>query len=142
MPYPVELVDPMRQELTSAGIKELRTPDEVDAVLGPGKGSVLVFVNSVCGCAAGAARPGLLEALQATPLPDVIATVFAGVDTEATARARTYFKNYAPSSPQVALFRNGELVHLMQRHQIEGRTPQEVAQALRRAFEQHLVQLS
>src|SRR5512140_271922 len=124
MPYPPEMVQPMRQELTSAGVRELRTPREVDEVLQPGRGSVLVFVNSVCGCAAGAARPGLLRALANPVLPDAITTVFAGVDVEATARARSYFAEFPPTSPQVALFRDGKLVELIQREQIQGQPPE------------------
>ena len=140
MPYPPELTEPMRRELTSLGVQELRTPHEVDEVLQGEQGSVLVFVNSVCGCAAGTARPGLSQALQHAVVPDRVTTVFAGVDTEATARARSYFADFPPSSPQVALFRDGKLVHLIQRHQIEGRSADMVAAALRQAFEQHCQQ--
>ena len=140
MPYPPELVEPMRRELTSLGVQELRTPREVDEALQPAQGSVLVFVNSVCGCAAGTARPGLAVALSHSVLPDKVTTVVAGVDTEATSRARSYFADYPPSSPQVALFREGKLVHLIQRHQIEGRTAEMVAGALTQAFEQHCKQ--
>lgn len=142
MPYPVELTEPMRQELTRLGVRDLRTPEEVDQVLQQSKGSVLLFVNSVCGCAAGSARPGLAEVMASGRRPDVIASVFAGVDVEATARARTYFKGYPPSSPQIALFRDGELVHLIQRHQIEGRTAEEVADSLRKTFDKHIAQIS
>lgn len=143
MPYPPEMVEPMRRELTDIGVKELRTPEEVDAVLQPGQGTVLLFVNSVCGCAAGSARPGLAQALsQASAVPDRVTTVFAGVDTEATARARSYFGEYPPSSPQVALFRDGKLAHLVQRHQIEGRSADLVAAALQSALEEHCARRS
>ena len=110
MSYPPEMVEPMREELTRLGVKELRTPEEVDALLQASSGTSLVFVNSVCGCAAGTARPGLAEALGHSVRPDVVATVFAGVDQSATARLRSYFPEYPPSSPQVALFRDGKLV--------------------------------
>ena len=137
MRYPTELTEPMREELITMGVEELRTPEAVDELLQSQKGTVLVFVNSVCGCAAGTARPGLALALQHAIRPDAVTTVFAGVDLEATARARSYFNDYPPSSPQVALFRDGRLAHLMQRHQIEGRTAQEVAGDLMAAFEKH-----
>ena len=140
MPYPPELVEPMRRELTSIGVQELRTPREVDELLEPGQGSVLLFVNSVCGCAAGTARPGLALALRHEHVPDTVATVFAGVDTEATARARSYFADYPPSSPQVALFRDGKLVRLIPRHQIEGRSAHEVAGALCQLFDKYCSQ--
>ena len=140
MPYPPELTEPMRRELTSIGVGELRTPEEVDRVLQSPTGTVLLFVNSVCGCAAGTARPGLTDALRHPVLPDTVASVFAGVDLEATSRARSYFGAYPPSSPQVALFRDGRLVQLIQRHQIEGRTAAEIADVLRQAFDQHCAQ--
>ena len=140
MPYPPEMVEPMRRELTSIGVQELRTPREVDEVLQEGHGSVLIFVNSVCGCAAGTARPGLTAALRHSVVPNTVATVFAGVDLDATARARSYFAEYPPSSPQVALFRDGKLVQLIQRHQIEGRSAEMVAEALRTAFDRHCQQ--
>jgi len=139
MPYPPELVAPMRRELTSIGVRELHTPEEVDELLRSQNGTILLFVNSVCGCAAGTARPGLSMALRNSVVPDTVATVFAGVDTEATSRARSYFEGYAPSSPQVALFRDGKLVHLIQRHQIEGRSAEMVAETLRQAFETYCV---
>ena len=138
MPYDERLVSPMRGELTQAGIKELRTVADVDAALGDPKGSQLVFVNSVCGCAAGSARPGLTLALQqAGSRPGELYTVFAGQDLEATARARSYFADYRPSSPSVALLQDGEVVYFMHRHQIEGRPPQAIAADLLAAFEQH-----
>ena len=142
MPYPPELTEPMREELVRIGVQELRTPVEVDSVLKDNPGTVLMFVNSVCGCAAGMARPGLTLALQNEVLPDKATTVFAGVETEATARARNYFSEYPPSSPQVALFKDGKLVHLIQRHQIEGTTPEAVASKLMAAFKEYCVTTS
>lgn len=135
--YPPELTQPMRQELTKLGVQELTTPEAVDALLQKKEGTVLVFVNSVCGCAAGMARPGLAMALQHDVLPDRVTTVFAGVDTEATARARSYFSEHPPSSPQVALFKDGELASLIQRHEIEGTTPEAVASKLLAIFNDH-----
>jgi len=142
MPYPSELTEPMREELVRIGVQELRTPEEVDSVLKGNQGTALVFVNSVCGCAAGMARPGLTLALQNEVLPDKVTTVFAGVDTEATARVRSYFSEYPPSSPQVALFKDGKLVHLIQRHQIEGATPKAVASMLVATFKEYCVTAS
>ena len=136
MPYLPEQTDPMRLELVQLGVQELRTPDEVDAVLKDTQGTTLVFVNSVCGCAAGMARPGLALALKHSVLPDRITTVFAGVDTEATARARSYLADHPPSSPQVALFKEGQLIHLIQRHEIEGTSAEAVAAKLTAAFDQ------
>ncbi len=135
VPYPIELVEPMRAELTRIGVTDLRTPEDVDRLLRESKGTVLIFVNSVCGCAAGSARPGLAQALENGVAPDVVATVFAGVDLEATARARSYFADYPPSSPQIALFRDGRLLQLVQRHQIEGRPAETVAALLRGIFD-------
>ncbi|MBD3162410.1 MAG: BrxA/BrxB family bacilliredoxin [Candidatus Eisenbacteria bacterium] len=137
MPYPEEIVAPMRQELIRMGVRELRTPPEVDTFLESQEGTAMVFVNSVCGCAAGSARPGLALSLTNDKRPARVATVFAGQDVEATERARKYFNGHAPSSPAAALFRDGRLVHLLQRHDIEGRSPQEVGQALIEAYEQH-----
>lgn len=119
------------------GAKELTTIPEVDAALGDAKGSMLVFVNSVCGCAAGSARPGLSLALRHPNHPEQVVTVFAGQDTEATARARQYFSDYAPSSPSMALFKDGEVVHFVHRHMIEGRSPQDIARDLAAAFDKH-----
>jgi putative YphP/YqiW family bacilliredoxin len=135
--YPEEVIIPCREELVQAGIEELRTPDEVDAVLSRQKGTVMLVVNSVCGCAAGSARPGVRLALQNPIRPDRVVTVFAGVDNDATARARTYIEGFPPSSPSVAIFKNGDLVYLMERHMIEGRGPEEIAGSLRKAFERH-----
>lgn len=136
--YDERLVAPMRADLTQVGFEEMRTADEVDAALKDAKGSTLVMVNSVCGCAAGRARPGVKQALRnANVKPDRLTTVFAGQDPEATARARTYFAGMPPTSPQVALFKEGQLVYLMQRHQIEGRDAQDIAADLVSAFETH-----
>ena len=139
MPYPPMLVQPMKDEVTRLGAKELTTIAEVDAVLGPAQGTALVFVNSVCGCAAGNARPALRRALeQSAAKPDVVATVFAGQDLEATHRARSYFgEDYQPSSPSFALLKDGEVVHFIHRHQIEGRTADAVAGELVAAFGRH-----
>lgn len=136
MPYDERLVAPMRAELTRLDVKELKTVAEVDAVLGDPKGTQLVFVNSVCGCAAGAARPGLAVALQHKVRPEANYSVFAGQDLEATARARSYFADYQPSSPSIALLRDGEVVFFMHRYQIEGQGPQSIAAALTAAFDQ------
>lgn len=139
MPYPEELVAPMRAELTSLGVEELRTGAAVDTFMKQNHGTAMVIVNSVCGCAAGGARPGVKMALQSPNRPDRIATVFAGQDQEATAKARSYFSDIPPSSPCVALFKDGELVHFVPRHLIEGRSPQMIAQELKAAFEEHCV---
>jgi len=135
MPYPEFFVAPMRQELTRLGVQELRTPDEVDAAVRTTPGALMIVVNSVCGCAAGKARPGIALALQHHPRPDRVATVFAGADIEATDRARSYFTPFAPSSPSVGLLRNGELVFLLERAQIENQTAEQVAAALTAAFD-------
>ena len=137
MPYNPVLVAPMREEMVRMGAKELTTVSEVDAELGDQKGTTLVFVNSVCGCAAGNARPALRLALGHPVRPRQIVTVFAGQDLEATARARQYFGEYQPSSPSMALFRDGEVVHFVHRHQIEGRSPQTIAGDLTTAFEKY-----
>jgi putative YphP/YqiW family bacilliredoxin len=135
--YPEPLVAPMRQDLTVAGIEELKTADQVREVLDNPAGTTMVVVNSVCGCAAGAARPGVKLALQNSQVkPDRIVTVFAGVDTEAVATAREYFLPYPPSSPAIALFKNGELVHFIERHHIEGRNAQMIADHLVMAFDE------
>ncbi len=135
--YPEPLVAPMRQDLTVAGFEELKTPDQVRQVLDNQKGTTLVVVNSVCGCAAGAARPGVKLALEKSPVkPETIVTVFAGVDKEATAVAREYFMPYPPSSPAIALFKDGELVHFVERHHIEGRNAQMIADHLVMAFDE------
>ena len=136
--YDERLVTPMREDLTSVGFRELRTADDVDATLKGARDTMLVVVNSVCGCAAGRARPGIKLALQmAKRRPAQLTTVFAGQDPEATAQARSYFEGNPPTSPQVALFKDGRLVYLMQRHQIEGRDASEIAADLTQAFEKH-----
>lgn len=137
MPYDPRLVQPMRDELTGIGFKELLTAGDVDTFMAEKRGTALVVVNSVCGCAAGMARPGVRLALQQGARPDRLATVFAGQDVEAVARARSYFDGYPPSSPSMALFRDGELVHFVPRHQIEGRSAEHVASDLRQALDEH-----
>jgi putative YphP/YqiW family bacilliredoxin len=133
--YPEEMVQPMREELTRVGFRELRTPAEVDAVLGGSQGTVLVVVNSICGCAAGRARPAVAQALRHRVRPESLATVFAGQDNEATAQARSYFTGYPPSSPSIALLRDGKLVHMLERRDIEGRDPFSIADDLTAAFD-------
>ncbi len=135
--YPNVLVIPMREDLTRLGIKELRTADEVDELFSNQKGTTLLVINSVCGCAAGNARPAVKLAMDHHTLPDQLATVFAGQDQEATAQARSYIEDYPPSSPSIALFKDGQLVEMIQRHQIEGRTPEEIAADLTNAFDKH-----
>jgi putative YphP/YqiW family bacilliredoxin len=125
----------MRGEMVQMGARELMTVPEVDRALGDQRGTTLVFVNSVCGCAAGNARPALRLALAHPVKPQEVVTVFAGQDVEATARARQYFAEYAPSSPSMALFRDGEVVHFVHRHQIEGRSPHDIAANLTAAFD-------
>jgi len=136
MRYPEEFIGPMRQELTQLGVQETRTPEAVDAVLRPNAGTVMMVINSMCGCAAGRARPGIALALSHATLPDTVATVFAGGDLEATARVREYLHDYPPSSPAVALFRDGQPVFMLQRHQIENRDAPEIAKTLTEAFDQ------
>jgi putative YphP/YqiW family bacilliredoxin len=134
--YDPRLVQPMRDEVTRLGAQELLTPDEVDqAVKKPGL--TLLFVNSVCGCAAAGARPGLSLSLMHTHRPANLFTVFAGMEREAVARAREYFKPYQPSSPQIALLKDGKLVQMWQRHDIEGRDPETIARSLTKAFDEH-----
>ena len=135
--YDEMIVGPMRQELTRLGIQETRTPEEVDAVLGEKKGTVLVVVNSVCGCAAGMARPAVAMALESETLPDKMITVFAGNDREATQRAREYFVGFRPSSPSIALLKDGQVVKMFERWQIEGRHAHDVAAELTAAFNEH-----
>ncbi len=137
MPYPEMMVKPMREELTRLGVEELRSVPEVDAALGAASGTALVFVNSVCGCAAGMARPALAKALGHPVRPAKLYSVFAGQDLDATARARSYFGEYQPSSPSVALLKDGEVVAFVHRHQIEGRHPDQIAAALEQAFDAH-----
>ena len=139
MSYPDFFVAPMRQELTRLGVRELRTSADVDASIRETPGTLMIVVNSVCGCAAGKARPGVALALQHTVKPDVVATVFAGADAEATEQARGYFTGYPPSSPAIALLRDGKLIYMMERHQIENQEAQEIAAQLTAAFDTHCV---
>lgn len=135
--YPEQLVAPMRTDLTMAGFKELKTSADVDNSLKDQKGTTLVVINSVCGCAAGAARPGIKWALEnSAKKPNNLTTVFAGVDKEAVAKAREYTLPYPPSSPAIALFKDGELVHFVERHHIEGRNAQMIGQHLVEVFEE------
>ena len=135
--YPEDLVQPMRSELTQIGFQELRTTEEVDKTL-PEKGTTLVFVNSICGCAARMARPAVRHALeQSKAKPDHLTTVFAGQDKDATEKARSFFTGYPPSSPSIALLKDGEIVWMLERWQIEGRPPQEISRDLQSAFEEH-----
>lgn len=136
MRYPEEMVQPMRQELTQMGFREARTPDEVKTAV-EAEGTTLVFINSVCGCAGGIARPGLALALSHGTLPDRLATTFAGMDLEATEYVRSLYAEYPPSSPQAALFKDGKPVAVIQRHQIEGTSPQTFAGLLTAAFDRH-----
>lgn len=137
MPYSPLLIRPMREELTSAGFDELKSAEEVDRYLDQAQGTTLVVVNSVCGCAAGGARPGVRLAIQESPRPNRLATVFAGQDLDATARVRARFGPIPPSSPSMGLFKDGELVWFLPRHRIEGRDALAVAGDLRAAFAEH-----
>lgn len=135
--YDEMIVEPMRRELTRLGIEETRTAADVDAVLGSRKGTVLVVVNSVCGCAAGNARPAVAMAVEHETKPDRMITVFAGNDREATQRAREYFVGYRPSSPAIALIKDGQVVKMLERYQIEGRAAHDIARELVSAFDEH-----
>jgi putative YphP/YqiW family bacilliredoxin len=135
--YSELLVRPMREDLTRLGVTELRTADEVDEALSADSGTVLVVVNSVCGCAARNARPAVAMALQHERTPDSSVTVFAGQDREATEKARTYFHGYPPSSPSIALLKDGDVVLMLERHQIEGRTEEQIAGDLTEAFDRY-----
>lgn len=136
--YPLEMTLPMREEVTRFGVKELRTPEEVDRAAGPGaKGTALIYINSVCGCAGGIARPGIGLAMKHKVRPDLVATVFAGGDVEATARVRQHATGYPPSSPSAVLFRDGTCVWALQRHEIEGRDAASVAKVLTDAFDRY-----
>jgi len=139
MPYSPLLVKPMRDELTAVGVRELNSAQDVDAFLNDKEGTALVVVNSVCGCAAGMARPGIRLALQHGHRPDRLASVFAGQDLEATARFRSHIADIPPSSPSIALFKDGELVHFIPRHRIEGRDAESVARDLAAAFDEHCI---
>lgn len=134
--YPAELVKPMREDLTKVGFEELHTAEAVDAALAK-EGTTLVVVNSVCGCAAANARPGARQSLQNAKRPDHIVTVFAGVDKEAVNKAREHMVPFPPSSPSMALFKNGELVHMLERHHIEGRPAELIAENLMDAYNEH-----
>ena len=137
MPYPELMIRPMREELTRLGAEELKTPEAVDEAVTSNEGTLMVIVNSICGCAAGKARPGVAMALQHDVKPDKIATVFAGADIEATERARSYFKGFRPSSPSIAILKGGELVYMLERFQIEGRDATQIAQELTSAFDKY-----
>src|SRR5215813_4779431 len=135
MPYPEIMIRPMREELTRLGALELKSPAQVDEVLQNNKGTVMVVVNSICGCAAGKARPAVALALGHERRPDQVVTVFAGADIEATERARDYFTGYPPSSPSIALLKEGKLVFMLERRQIEGRDAPAIAEDLKQAFD-------
>ena len=137
MPYDERFVAPMREELTRLGITELRTADAVDDAMKNARGTTLVVVNSICGCAARNARPAVAVALRHDKRPDTLTTVFAGQDLEATSRARSYFTGYQPSSPQIALLRDDEIVYMLERSQIEGRSADTIANDLVAAFDEH-----
>ncbi len=136
MPYPEYICAPMRDELTEVGFEELKTPEQVDQIIPKSKGTLLLVLNSVCGCAAGTARPGIKRALEGSKRPDKLTTVFAGQDLEATAEARKFTLPYPPSSPSIALFKDGKLVHFLERHHIEGRSADMIAEHLKAAFEE------
>jgi bacilliredoxin len=138
MPYPEMMVAPMREDLTRVGFTELKTPDEVDAAFANASGSTVLVVNSICGCAAGSMRPAVAMSLENDKSPEVKLTVFAGQEIEATNRARDYIVGYPPSSPSVALFKDGELVYMMERHHIEGQHPMHIAEVLKNAYDEHL----
>ncbi|MDX1494293.1 MAG: BrxA/BrxB family bacilliredoxin [Longimicrobiales bacterium] len=137
MPYPEMMVAPMREDLVRVGFTEMRTAEEVEKTLGSETRTTLVAVNSVCGCAAAMMRPGVYLSLQGDKKPEVLTTVFAGQDMEATEKVREYITGYPPSSPSVALFKDGELAYFMERHQIEGRHPEDIAADLKAAYEEH-----
>jgi putative YphP/YqiW family bacilliredoxin len=127
----------MREDLTRLGVEEMRTAEAVDDTIQNSKGTLMVVVNSICGCAAGKARPGVALALQSEKKPDKVATVFAGADIEATEKARSYFTGYGPSSPSIALLKDGQLVYMLERYQIEGRDAHQIAGELTQAFEKY-----
>lgn len=135
--YPEEIVAPMKAELTDVGFQELVTPAAVDDLMNNTSGTALIMVNSVCGCAAANARPAVRMAIGNAKKPEVLATVFAGVDGEATAQARKYFLPYPPSSPSIALMKDGKLVHFIERHHIEGRPAELIAENLKAAFDEY-----
>ena len=133
--YPENIVKPMREEMTVAGFSELKSTSDVESVINT-KGTTLVFINSICGCAAGSARPGVVRSLNFEKKPDQLATVFAGVDVEATQKAREFMMPFPPSSPSAALFKDGELVHMIERYQIEGKAPNMIAKDLAIVYKQ------
>jgi len=135
MPYSELMIKPMRDDLTRLGFEETRTPEAVDAAIQNSTGTVMVVVNSVCGCAAGKARPGIAQALKHNAQPDKKITVFAGADIDATAQARGYFTGYPPSSPSIGLLKDGKLIYMLERYQIEGRTAEQIAAELTNAFD-------
>lgn len=137
MPYPEIMIRPMREDLTRLGVEEMKTAEKVDETIQNSKGTLMVVVNSICGCAAGKARPGVALALQNEKKPDKVATVFAGADVDATERARSYFTGYGPSSPSIALLKDGQLVYMLERFQIEGRDAYQIAGELKQAFEKY-----
>jgi putative YphP/YqiW family bacilliredoxin len=137
MPYPEMMVAPMRDDLVRVGFTEMRTPDEVSAILGVEERTTLVALNSVCGCAAAMMRPAVYLSLQGDSKPEVLTTVFAGQDMEATDRVRDFITGYPPSSPSIALFKEGKLAYFMERHQIEGRHPEDIAADLQAAYDEH-----
>lgn len=139
MPYSEILIKPMREDLTRAGVEETRTPEQVEEAIKNADGTLMVVVNSVCGCAAGKARPGVAMALQSDARPDRSITVFAGADIEATETARAHFAPYRPSSPQIALFKDGQLVFMLERHQIENKMAEQIADELKQAFKRFCV---
>lgn len=135
--YPDELVRPMKAELSDEGFKELKTISDVHSALKENKGTTLVVVNSVCGCAAANARPGAINSLENEKKPDYLTTVFAGVDTEATQKVREYMVPFPPSSPAIALFKDGDLVHMLERHHIEGRPAEMITENLKSAYDKY-----
>lgn len=137
MPYPEMMIRPMREELTRLGVEELKTADEVEKVLSENDGTTLLVINSMCGCAAGNARPAVAMALTHEKRPNRAATVFAGQDLEATAKARSYIHGYPPSSPSIALLKDGDVVCMIERHQIEGRDADQIAEDLTDAFDRY-----
>src|ERR1044072_6630052 len=140
MPYPEIMIRPMREDLTRLGVEELRTADAVDETVRKSQGKLVAVITSICGYAAGTARPGVPLALQHSGKPDKVATVFAGADIEATDRARSYFTGYGPSSPSIAILKDGELVYMLERYQIEGRDATQIAGELTKAFDKYCAQ--
>lgn len=136
MQYPEIMIRPMREDLVRLGFEELKSAEAVDEAVKNTRGTLMIVVNSICGCAAGKARPGVALALQNEARPDRLATVFAGADIEATERARGYFTGYRPSSPSIGILKDGQLVYILERFQIEGRGPEEIAAELKRAFDE------